>query len=135
EALGKNVSVNRTTVSSLRRPNGSLAVVQLAGGLNPGNSGGPVTNAKGEVVGVSVAKLRNTDTIAFAIPAEVTDRFVENQIARGGEIRLGELVAVAPPDPIRPPIDVPIGPLPVKPPKFQTWAPLRLPPVAAAPLG
>jgi uncharacterized protein (TIGR03067 family) len=91
ELLGKNVSVNRTTVSSLRKVNGSMDVVQLAGGLNPGNSGGPVANAKGEVIGVSVAKLRGTDTIAFAIPAEKTDRFVDDQFARGGYVRLGAL--------------------------------------------
>jgi S1-C subfamily serine protease len=91
ETLGKNVSVNRTTVSSLRKANGWVETVQLAGGLNPGNSGGPVTNAKGEVIGVSVAKLRGTDTIGFAIPAETTSRFMDDMIACGGEIRLGYL--------------------------------------------
>lgn len=91
EVLGKNVSVNRTTVSSLRKVNGSIEVVQLAGGMNPGNSGGPVANAKGEVVGVSVAKLRGTDTIAFAIPAELAERFVNEQLKAGGEMRLGGL--------------------------------------------
>jgi len=91
EVLGKNVSVNRTTVSSLRKTNGSIEVVQLAGGMNPGNSGGPVANAKGEVVGVSVAKLRGTDTIAFAIPAELAERFVTDQLKAGGEMHLGGL--------------------------------------------
>lgn len=91
ERLGKNVSINRTTVSSLRKINGSIEVVQLAGGLNPGNSGGPVANAKGEIVGVSVAKLRGTDTIAFAIPADIAQSFADEQIRTGGEFRLGEL--------------------------------------------
>ncbi len=91
ERLGKNVSINRTTVSSLRKINGTVEVVQLAGGLNPGNSGGPVANAKGEIVGVSVAKLRGTDTIAFAIPAEIAQQFADEQVRTGGEFRLGEL--------------------------------------------
>ena len=89
EQLGKNVSINPTRVSSLRRANGTVDVVQLAGGLNPGNSGGPVVNAKGEVIGVSVSKLKGTDNIAFAIPAETAYRFVDDQIACGGQIRLG----------------------------------------------
>jgi LSD1 subclass zinc finger protein len=91
ENLGKNVSINRTTVSSLRKVNGSIERVQLAGGINPGNSGGPVVNAKGEVVGVSVAKLRVTDSVAFAIPAEIAQQFADEQIRTGGEFRLGEL--------------------------------------------
>jgi LSD1 subclass zinc finger protein len=91
EMLGKNVSINRTTVSSLRKINGTVELVQLSGGINPGNSGGPVTNAKGEVIGVSVSKLRGTDNIAFAIPAEVADRFVSDQIRAGGTMQTGSL--------------------------------------------
>ncbi len=89
EQLGKNISVNRTTISSLRKEGGKLAVVQLAGGVNPGNSGGPVINAKGEVIGVCVAKLRMTDTIAFAIPSDEADAFVKEQERVGGRINMG----------------------------------------------
>ncbi|MBN9117913.1 MAG: serine protease [Planctomycetes bacterium] len=119
ESLGKNVSINPTTVSSLRKANGSVETVQLAGGLNPGNSGGPVTNKKGEVIGVSVAKFRGTDTIGFAIPAEVADRFVDDMHACGGELRLGYLKFIQPP---------PKGPG-IAPGSKQTgWAPLQIPP-------
>ncbi len=97
ESLGKNVSVNRTTVSSLRKTNGTLERVQLAGGINPGNSGGPVANVKGEVIGVSVSSLRKTETIVFAIPAETTNRFLEDQFARPtGQIILGSLAELSP---------------------------------------
>jgi S1-C subfamily serine protease len=66
---GKEVTVESTKVSSLRRTNGSLEKVQLAGGIRPGNSGGPVANAKGDVVGVSVSALKIDERIVFAIPA------------------------------------------------------------------
>jgi S1-C subfamily serine protease len=112
ELLGKNISVNRSSVSSLRKEGGKLLMVQLAGGLNPGNSGGPVTNAQGEVVGVSVAKIGGAE-IAFAIPAEDADSFVRDQHRVGGRFEVGGLVA-APIPPVRPPVRPPIRP-PVNP--------------------
>jgi S1-C subfamily serine protease len=114
ELLGKNVSVNRSSVSSLRKEDGKLRLIQLAGGLNPGNSGGPVTNAKGAVIGVSVAKLQGAETIGFAIPAEEADTFVKDQHRVGGRFETGSLVVVGP-APVRPPIRPPVRP-PVAPP-------------------
>ncbi len=114
ERLGLNVSVNKTTVSSLRREGGRVAVVQLGGGLNPGNSGGPVADRAGQVVGVSVAKLRGAQGIDFAIPAETAAAFVEDQLASGGRIKLGP-VADAPAAPIEPKLP-PFRPAP---PPFQ----------------
>lgn len=118
EALGKNISVNRSTVSSLRRESGKLDVVQLGGGLNPGNSGGPVTNARGEVIGVSVAKLRGAETIGFAIPAETALDFLAEQERTGGRFVGAGGVALAPPvkkprpgGPPVPPAKQPDGPV------------------------
>ena len=88
EQLGLNISVNKTTVSSLRKENGAIAVVQVAGGMHPGNSGGPVVDKAGRVIGVSVAVIRGT-VINFAIPAETTDRFVRDQVAAGGKFDFG----------------------------------------------
>ena len=95
EQLGRNISVNKSTVSSLRREKGQLAVVQLSGGLNPGNSGGPVANRAGQVIGVSVAKLRRAQGIDFAIPAERAEAFVRDQLRSGGRAD----VAARPPPP------------------------------------
>jgi serine protease Do len=95
EVLGKDISVNQTTVSSLRKENGSIAVVQVAGGMAPGNSGGPVTNKLGQVIGVSVAGIKGTQ-INFAIPAEKAESFARDQLASGGQIKLGKLTNVRP---------------------------------------
>ncbi len=75
-SLGKNITVNTSSVSSLRRNNGVLKQVQVNGGMNPGNSGGPVTDTRGVVVGVSVAVIKGT-TINFAIPADFIQPVVE----------------------------------------------------------
>lgn len=130
EILGKSVTVSSTKVSSLRRDRGTIETIQLAGGLNPGNSGGPVVNVKGEVVGVSVAKFRGAE-IAFAIPAETAERFLEDMFANGGEIRTGGL-GMAPVGPVGP-APVPAGPMP--PARAAAWAPLRIPPPKAVALG
>jgi S1-C subfamily serine protease len=109
EQLSKDISVNRSTVSSLRREQG---VVQLGGGMNPGNSGGPVTNKGGQVVGVSVAKILGTD-IDFAIPAERAAAFVRKQLETGGNAPAqlaGGPPPVGPPAFDPPPVGPPAGP-------------------------
>ncbi|MGL6075915.1 MAG: trypsin-like peptidase domain-containing protein [Fimbriiglobus sp.] len=89
EQLGLNISVNKTSISSLRKDKlGSITVVQVAEGMTNGNSGGPVANTRGEVIGVSVAGIKNTP-INFAIPSDRALAFVEAQIASGGTWNLG----------------------------------------------
>src|SRR5262249_8217918 len=69
EQLGKNVTVTACPVSSLRKENGVLTRLQVHGDMQPGNSGGPVVDAQGDVVGVAVAIIRTT-RINFAIPGD-----------------------------------------------------------------
>jgi WD40 repeat protein/S1-C subfamily serine protease len=64
-----SVTVGRGSVSSFQRAAwDEIVAVQLDGEVNPGNSGGPVVDVQGRLVGVAVAKLRGTG-ISFAIPA------------------------------------------------------------------
>lgn len=56
-------------------------MLQTDSPLNPGNSGGPLMNTEGEVVGVVNAK--QGDNIGFAISARVTDKVASNLIHRG----------------------------------------------------
>lgn len=55
-------------VSSIRDV-GSDRLLQIMAPISPGSSGGPVLNAKGEVVGVSVATFRGGQNLNFAIPS------------------------------------------------------------------
>ncbi len=61
------VNVGRGQVSSLRRDEADrLTSILLDGALNPGNSGGPVVDARGRLVGISRATIRGAN-IGFAI--------------------------------------------------------------------
>src|SRR5439155_14403710 len=63
------ITVGKGSVSSIREnERGEVERVQMDGDLNPGNSGGPVVDSKGRLVGVAVAKIDNT-RIGIAIPA------------------------------------------------------------------
>ncbi len=69
------VSINVGSITSLRHKKGQLDRIQLDAALNPGNSGGPVLDRNGKVVGVVVAGVRGSG-VNFAIPVSVVSRFV-----------------------------------------------------------
>lgn len=87
EELGKNITVSESSISSLRtNAAGELTQIQVNGGMHPGNSGGPVVNSQGQVVGVSVAVIRNTQ-INFAIPGQIVRSLLAGNIleAKSGQ--------------------------------------------------
>lgn len=61
--------------SIMRDDDGSVGLVHLEGEVNPGNSGGPVVDAGGKVIGIAAAKIAGTQT-AFAVPGESTKQFL-----------------------------------------------------------
>lgn len=69
QRLGKEITIGNSRVASLRREGGVLTRIQLSGEMNPGNSGGPIIDTRGQVIGVAVSGVATT-TINFAIPGE-----------------------------------------------------------------
>jgi len=53
-------------------------VIQTDAAINFGNSGGPLINRCGEVIGVNVAISRNAENIGFAIPINIVKESLEN---------------------------------------------------------
>ncbi len=79
--LGLGWTVSRGIVSANRKPGevGRTAIIQTDAAISPGNSGGPLLNRHGDLVGLVVAKLSGggAENVAFAIPASAVLEFLD----------------------------------------------------------
>jgi S1-C subfamily serine protease len=73
---------------SLRASTGRLIpdVVQTDAALNPGNSGGPLLNSRGEVIGINTAIIRGAQSLCFAVAVDIA-AWVVPQLLRHGAVR------------------------------------------------
>ncbi len=90
--LGVGQSVTSGIISATARTDVGITdysfFIQTDAAVNPGNSGGALVNARGELVGINTAiysKSGGSDGIGFAIPSEMVRRVV-NAAAKGGTL-------------------------------------------------
>jgi S1-C subfamily serine protease len=102
--FGFRSTVSTGVVSALgramRSEHGRLIenIVQHTAPLNPGNSGGPLVDSRGRVVGVNTAIIAMAQGLGFAVPA-ATARWVASELLAHGRVRrlsLGISAAIVP---------------------------------------
>jgi S1-C subfamily serine protease len=72
-------SLNR----SIQTKTGVLELIQTDAAINPGNSGGPLVNTKGEVIGISTAKMPYAQGIGFAVPVNTAKEILSELVEKG----------------------------------------------------
>ncbi len=85
-------TLTKGVVSSKDRYVSGLRYIQTDAAINSGNSGGPLLNEAGEVIGINSYKMSNSEGIGLAIPIDVVVAFLES-----GELVINENGNVANP--------------------------------------
>ncbi len=80
--LGLSFTVTEGIISALNRagPNGLTEYIQTDVSLNPGNSGGPLIDTQGEVIGINNFKIGGAENLGFALESDSIKESV-NEIA------------------------------------------------------
>ena len=97
-------TLTKGVVSSKERLVSRQKFIQTDAAINTGNSGGPLLNDAGEVIGVNSYKMSDSEGIGLAIPIDVVVSFLET-----GEIELNESGNVVEPVIEDPPANLPIS--------------------------
>jgi tetratricopeptide (TPR) repeat protein len=85
--LGLEGTLSEGIVSAYRDLGSKAQMLQITAAISPGSSGSPLLNAKGEVVGVATALLREGQSLNFAIPVEGAKALLGKQQSAGNPTR------------------------------------------------
>lgn len=83
--FGLKFSVKNGIVSGAREVLNNIPYLHIDAALNPGNSGGPLVDNDGEVVGVNTFVIRDGDNIGFSLPVEFLQEALEEFLRSGAD--------------------------------------------------
>lgn len=74
---GMSFTLTKGTVSSRKRKINNEQFIQIDAALNSGNSGGPLLDNTGKVIGMNTMKINNTEGLGLAIPIERILKYIK----------------------------------------------------------
>ena len=79
--MGEEVKLTTGVISSRSGFMGDISAYQVSAPIQPGNSGGPLFDSNGDVVGIVNAKHRQADNASYAIKSPYMRMFIENSVS------------------------------------------------------
>lgn len=76
DKMGTEIKATSGIISSNSGYQGDKTTYQISAPIQPGNSGGPLFNSKGEVIGMTNAKLKGAENASYAIKASILSNFI-----------------------------------------------------------
>jgi S1-C subfamily serine protease len=80
---GNEISITQGIISRIDQTlyvysNFDLLTLQIDAAINAGNSGGPALNEAGEIVGIAMQKIDDSDNIGYIIPSQIIQHFLDD---------------------------------------------------------
>jgi serine protease Do len=72
-------------ISNLAHKEDDISYIQHDAALNPGNSGGPLIDMEGHIIGVNTFIVQNGNSIGFALPANILQNCLQDFLAGDGQ--------------------------------------------------
>lgn len=83
--FGLKYTATQGIISNVMHQQNELFYIQHDAALNPGNSGGPLVNEMGEVLGVNTFIIQNGQSIGFSLPARYLKQSLDDYLSGSGK--------------------------------------------------